>query len=59
MFFAYKIRNELTKAGWYRYVNMMYYLMPEQDQMSLNAVVVEQLNVAGRELTPEQILMKV
>jgi oxygen-independent coproporphyrinogen-3 oxidase len=47
---------EITKLGWYWYVNMMYYLMPRQDQLVMNNIVVEKLKHKGREFTREQIL---
>lgn len=49
-------RFEVTKLGWYWYVNMMYYLMPHHDQLVMNNIVVEKLKHKGREFTREQLL---
>lgn len=47
----------LTKYGWYWYVNMMYYLMPSEDQKCLNALVVSKLKESNRNVTKKEILM--
>ncbi len=49
----------LTKLGWYWYVNMMYYLMPKQDQMVLNRMVVDKLKNPGRGFVKRELLYPV
>lgn len=47
---------KLTKLGWYWYVNMMYYLMPNEDQMAMNQLVVDKLKQPGRFFTKTELL---
>lgn len=46
----------LTKLGWYWYVNIIYYLMPKDDQLVLNDVVVQRLKDKGRNFTKKELL---
>lgn len=46
----------LTKLGWYWYVNIMYYLMPREDQLVMNGIVVEKLKDTGRSFTKRELL---
>jgi oxygen-independent coproporphyrinogen-3 oxidase len=57
------IENEtelsLTKLGWYWYVNIMYYLMPKDDQQVLNRIVVDKLKDTGRNFVKPELLYPV
>lgn len=46
----------LTKLGWYWYVNMMYYLMPKEEQMVMNRLVVDKLKTPGRGFVKRELL---
>lgn len=46
----------LTKLGWYWYVNIMYYLMPKQDQLVMNSLVVKQLKDPNRSFIKRELL---
>jgi len=48
---------KITKIGWYWYVNIIYYLMPEDDQKILNSFIVSQLKDTGRYLTQKEVLI--
>jgi len=52
-------RLAITKLGWYWYVNMMYYLMPREDQRVMNGMVVQQLKHPGRSFTRKELLYPV
>jgi coproporphyrinogen III oxidase-like Fe-S oxidoreductase len=46
----------LTKLGWYWYVDIMYYLMPREDQLVMNGLVVEKLKNPGRSFVKRELL---
>lgn len=46
----------LTKLGWYWYVNIMYYLMPKEDQLVMNGLVVDKLKDTGRSFVKRELL---
>lgn len=46
----------LTKLGWYWYVNIMYFLMPKEDQMVMNGMVVDKLKHKGRSFVKRELL---
>ncbi|MDX1252903.1 MAG: radical SAM protein [Gammaproteobacteria bacterium] len=46
----------LTKLGWYWYVNMMYYLMPKEDQQIMNGMVANNLKHRGRNFVKRELL---
>lgn len=46
----------LTKLGWYWYVNIMYYLMPKEDQKAMSRLVVEQLKDTSRSFVKTELL---
>ncbi|OBR54064.1 coproporphyrinogen-III oxidase family protein [Paraburkholderia tropica] len=46
----------LTKLGWYWYVNVMYYLMPREDQLVMNGIVVSQLKDKERRFVKQELL---
>ncbi|MBW4635414.1 MAG: radical SAM protein [Iphinoe sp. HA4291-MV1] len=50
-------RYEITQIGWYWYVNVMYYLIPQQEKRILNSFIVQQLRQPGREVKKEQIVL--
>jgi oxygen-independent coproporphyrinogen-3 oxidase len=50
---------QLTKLGWYWYVNIMVYLMPREDQLVMNSMVVDQLKVPGRTFVKTELLYPV
>lgn len=49
----------LTKLGWYWYVNVMYYLMPKEDQLIMNGMVVDKLKNPGRSFVKRELLYPV
>ncbi len=49
----------LTKLGWYWYVNIMYYLMPKEDQLVMNGIVVDKLKDTGRSFVKRELLYPV
>ncbi len=46
----------LTKLGWYWYVNLMYYLMPNADQLLMNGMVIDKLKDPGRRFSKRELL---
>lgn len=46
----------LTKLGWRWYVNIMYFLMPEDDQKVMNGIVVSKLKESGRRFSKIELL---
>lgn len=46
----------ITKYGWYWYVDMMYYLMPKEDQKCLDAFVAAKLRESDRLLTKKEVI---
>ncbi len=49
----------LTKLGWYWYVNIMYYLMPKEDQLVMNRMVVDKLKNPGRTFVKRELFFPV
>ena len=49
----------LTKLGWYWYVNIMYFLMPHDDQLLMNAMVVDKLEDPGRRFSKRELLFPI
>lgn len=47
---------ELTKLGWYWYVNVMYYLMPRIDQVFFNNLVHKSMKNPLRTITRDEII---
>ena len=46
----------LTKYGWFWYVDLMYYLMPSEDQKCLDGFVFSKLKDTDRILTKKEVL---
>lgn len=46
----------VTKKGWYNYVNIMYYLMPQFEKISNDNMVSNQLENPNRLITTQEIL---
>lgn len=46
----------LTKLGWYWYTNIMYWLMPEADQIAMNRFITEQLKTPGKFIAKKELL---
>ncbi|WP_192903136.1 hypothetical protein [Photorhabdus khanii] len=42
--------------GWYWYTNIMYYLMPEADQMAMNQFIVDQLSKPGKFIAKKELI---
>ncbi len=49
---------QLTKTGWYNYVNMMYYLLPTIEQQAMDNLVATQLCSSQRDITESEVLFK-
>lgn len=49
----------LTKLGWYWYVNTMFHLMPRDEQLATNGVIVQNLKNPGRSFTKRELLYPV
>ena len=49
----------LTKLGWYWYVNLMYFLMPQADQRLMNGMVLDKLKDPGRRFTTRELLFPI
>jgi oxygen-independent coproporphyrinogen-3 oxidase len=49
----------LTKLGWYWYVNLMYFLMPQADQRLINGMVLDKLKDPGRRFTTRELLFPI
>ncbi len=47
---------QLTKLGWYWYINIMFWLMPEEDQRILKAFIAEKLNETGRFIAKKELV---
>jgi coproporphyrinogen III oxidase-like Fe-S oxidoreductase len=47
---------ELTKLGWLWYSNIMFYLIPENEQNILKKIVFEKLSVNGRDITRDELI---
>ena len=47
---------EVSKLGMFWYVNMMYYLMPKEDQKIMNRMVVDHLKQPGRTFTKIELV---
>lgn len=48
----------LTKIGWYNYVNIMYYLLPSVEQLSMDSFIAEQLDGSARDITESEVFFK-
>lgn len=46
----------LTKLGWYWYVNIMYYLMPENEQQYVNGVIHRSMNGGKRTIAMKEVV---
>lgn len=46
----------LTKLGWYWYTNIMYWLMPEADQVAMKRFITEQLNTPGKFIAKKELM---
>lgn len=51
-----EISYQLTKQGWYWYTNIMFYLMPEQEQLILKKIVHEELDKPGRFVSKKELI---
>jgi coproporphyrinogen III oxidase-like Fe-S oxidoreductase len=49
----------LTKLGWYWYVNLMYFLMPNADQLLINGIVIDKLKDPGRRFSKRELLFPI
>ena len=49
----------LTKLGWYWYVNLMYFLMPQDDQRLMNGLVLDKLKDPGRRFSARELLFPI
>lgn len=49
---------QLTKAGWYNYVNIMYYLLPLIEQQAMDNFIATQLCNSRRDITEDEVLFK-
>ena len=49
----------LTKLGWYWYVNLMYFMMPQADQRLLNGMVLDKLKDPGRRFSTRELLFPI
>lgn len=49
----------LTKLGWYWYVNLMYFLMPHEDQLLMNGMVLDKLKNRGRRFSKRELLFPI
>jgi hypothetical protein len=54
-----ELQLSLTKLGWHWYVNIMYYLMPKEDQRVMNGMVVDKLKNPGRSFVKRELLYPV
>lgn len=46
----------LTKQGWYWYTNIMFWLMPEKEQISLKKFITKQLSIPGKFIAKKELL---
>ncbi|WP_308538899.1 radical SAM protein [uncultured Pantoea sp.] len=46
----------LTKLGWYWYTNIMYWLMPEADQIAMKRFITEQLSIPGKFIAKKELM---
>ncbi|NEG64841.1 radical SAM protein (plasmid) [Pantoea agglomerans] len=46
----------LTKTGWYWYTNIMYWLMPEADQLAMKRFITEQLEIPGKFIAKKELM---
>ncbi|WP_273285964.1 hypothetical protein, partial [Reinekea forsetii] len=46
----------ITKAGWYNYVNMMYFLMTQTERQCLDNIVATQLETPDRFISTREIV---
>jgi hypothetical protein len=49
----------LTKLGWYWYVNLMVFLMPQADQRLMNGMVLDKLKDPGRRFSTRELLFPI
>ncbi|EJF82655.1 hypothetical protein [Bartonella rattimassiliensis] len=47
---------QLTKLGWYWYINIMFWLMPEEDQHILKAFIAKKLDETGRFIAKKELM---
>ncbi|WP_197494826.1 hypothetical protein [Gallibacterium genomosp. 1] len=51
-----KERFYLTKLGWYWYTNIMFWLMPESEQIAMKHFVAKHLNTEGKFIAKKELI---